>query len=84
MQVYHCVRESCTNDGGAAKAIDPESWVEFLNTAELIDGVFGEEEAAFCFIMSMPIVVDEMQTDRHKEMALSDFIEALGESCGGV
>jgi hypothetical protein len=54
-------------------------WLELMEAAGLEDGSFGEEEAAFCFIMSMPIVVDEMQTDRHKNMSIGDFIEALGK-----
>jgi hypothetical protein len=78
LQVYHVVRESETEESGKNDSLGIDDWMDFLRESGLVDSVFGEEEAAFCYVMSMPIVVDEMQTDRHTQMTISDFIEAIG------
>ena len=34
-----------------------------------------------CFLLAMPVNIDEMASERHKEMSFREFLEAV--SCAG-
>ena len=76
---------------GEVKFMSVEEFCEMLEGAGLLSGTqneggepganvlggFGEREVKLCFVYAMQPVVDELATDKHRQMHFIEFIEAV-------
>mmetsp|Transcript_6402 Transcript_6402/g.5505 ORF Transcript_6402/g.5505 Transcript_6402/m.5505 type:complete len:168 (+) Transcript_6402:539-1042(+) len=63
---------------GAVKYMSSDEFLELIETVGIVNDDFGQREILPIFNCSMMTQKDELESDRHINMTLIEFIEAIG------